>query len=343
MKNYLDNLISESKIKLQLNNKDNSAYKALIEGTYCSLLLFNKRRVGELQRILLDTYVKHQDTKPSGEFERLLSPSEKILIKSLKRIVIRGKRGRGVPVLIDKVTQEGIDLILEHRNNFFATYNPYLFGRCNSESCISGYHVFRNHVSRALGDSKKTQSLTSTKLRKYLATISQILKMKNEDLEQLATFMGHTTKTHNEWYRLPSDIYQTAKVSKILLLAQNNSIEQYKGRNLDELEIGDEILENLDGSEDEIEAEQMETTSSTETKSSSIPVTETNKKKKIIIKKAWTKTEKKVTESFFRDHIRNKNPPKKQEVLDFMEKHPELKTRKWETIKAYVCNQYAKK
>lgn len=90
----------------------------------------------------------------------------------------------------------------------------------NSDTCLSGYHVFKKHVQLALGDKHKTAVLTSSKLRKHLATIAQILKMNNEDLEQLATFMGHTTKTHNEWYKLTSDIYQTAKVSKILLLAQ---------------------------------------------------------------------------------------------------------------------------
>ncbi|KAK4885189.1 hypothetical protein RN001_001460 [Aquatica leii] len=46
MKIYLDNLISESKLKLEENNKDETAYKSLIEATYCSLLLFNKKRVG---------------------------------------------------------------------------------------------------------------------------------------------------------------------------------------------------------------------------------------------------------------------------------------------------------
>ncbi|CAH0555105.1 unnamed protein product [Brassicogethes aeneus] len=215
MKKYFDNLISTSIEKLQADNKNESAYKILNEVTYCSLLMFNRRRVGELQRIPLNIYISNKNNKPSGEFERLLSPSEIILIKRLKRIVIKGKRGRGVPVLFDTLTQKGIDIAINHRHNFFSEPNLYLFGLCQTDTCISGYHVFRKHVSIGLGDTSKVVSLTSTKLRKHLATISQILKMGQQDLEQLATFMGHTTKTHNEWYRLPSDVYQTAKVAKL--------------------------------------------------------------------------------------------------------------------------------
>lgn len=82
MKRYLDDLMQQSKIKLLATEKNVQAYKDLTEATYCSLLLFNKRRVGELQRIPLDLYLKHNNTLSSGEFEKLLTPSEKILINS---------------------------------------------------------------------------------------------------------------------------------------------------------------------------------------------------------------------------------------------------------------------
>lgn len=341
MKNYLDDLIMNAKLKLSENCTSLKAYKDLIEGSYCSLLLFNKRRCGELQRIPLDMYLKVQNNKPCGEFEKLLTPTEKILIKKLRRIVIRGKGGRGVPVLLDKITQEGLDLAMQYRNNFFHNDNPYLFGVVNSDTCLSGYHVFRKHVRLALGDELKTGSLTSSRLRKHLATIAQILKMGNDDLEQLATFMGHTTKTHNEWYRLPSDIYQTARVSKILLLAQKNGIDKYKGRNISELDVDGDIVES--NSEDENEKEDLlieEDCQEKETNSvgnRSI----TQRKKKVVLK--WTREEKKVTETFFANHLRKKIAPKKKEVVRLMELHPSLfKNRSWGSIKIYVCNRYNK-
>lgn len=348
MKKYLDKLVLDAKTKLAENDKNEDAYRQLIEGCYCNLLLFNKRRVGELQRILLDTYLKVQNSQPSGDFEKLLSQTEKILIKNIKRIVIRGKRGRGVPVLFDKSTQEALDLAIQCRSNFYeANNNPYLFGVCHTESCISGYHIFRKHVKMALGDVNKTSVLTSTKLRKHLATIAQILKMGSSDLEQLATFMGHTTKTHNEWYRLPSDIYQTAKVAKILLLAQETSIDKYMGRDLNELDVDEDIVVDVhSNSEDEAEGMQEEHVLQNEKAGTSKSVDETrvidNKKNKRLLKK-WSCEEKEATKKFFEKHIKMKRPPKKDEVLKLVEKHPSLfNDRSWQTIKVFVCNLYSK-
>ncbi|KAG5866267.1 hypothetical protein JTB14_013618 [Gonioctena quinquepunctata] len=67
---------------------------------------------------------------------------------------------------------------------------------------------------------KNPNAITSTKLRKHLATMSQIFAMTSNDLEQLSTFMGHTSDVHKQAYRLPDDVYQTAKISKLLLLME---------------------------------------------------------------------------------------------------------------------------
>lgn len=105
---------------------DETTYKYLVESIYCCLLVFNKRKVRELQRITLDTYVKHLDTKPVTEFKKLL-------IK-IKKNSCQRKTHRGVPVLVDKITQEGIDHSIELKNNFFPTYNSYLFGLVDKEN-----------------------------------------------------------------------------------------------------------------------------------------------------------------------------------------------------------------
>lgn len=61
-------------------------------------------------------------------------------MKTLKKVVIRGKRGNGVPVLFDKLTKNGVDLMIEKRHIFFKHSNKYLFGLIGTTSCISGYH-----------------------------------------------------------------------------------------------------------------------------------------------------------------------------------------------------------
>ncbi|XP_074039988.1 uncharacterized protein [Leptinotarsa decemlineata] len=350
LKVYLESILSAAKEHLIQNDKNENAFRAIIEAAYCSLLLFNKRRVGELQRIPLDIYERYINEEiESGDFDMLLSPAEKICIKKLKRIVVRGKRGRGVPVLFEKNIKEALDIAVGFRSNFCLANNPYLFSICGTDGPISGYHVFRKHVTKALGDPKKVASLTSTKLRKHLATISQILRMDQEDLEQLASFMGHTTKTHQEWYRLPSDIYQTAKVSKILLMSQKTSIQQYKGKSLSQLDVDDSILElESDNEENVVEDGRPQNWPTT-----SVATTSTNEQLQIetvscprkpkILRKQWSEQEKKLTENFFNDHLRKCRAPRKDEVLSLMQQHPGVfQDRKWDSIKVYICNKYNK-
>lgn len=48
---------------------------------------------------------------------------------------------------------------------------------------------------------KYPKSLHSSKLKKHIATISQIYQLNGEEVEQLCSFMGHTKTTHKEFYR----------------------------------------------------------------------------------------------------------------------------------------------
>jgi len=61
--------------------------------------------------------------------------------------------------------------------------------------------------------------------------------MGENDLDQFATFMGHSINIHRSFYRLPEDTLQLAKVSKILLAMDSNEMNKYSGLSLDEIEI----------------------------------------------------------------------------------------------------------
>ncbi|KAF5294385.1 hypothetical protein FQR65_LT19982 [Abscondita terminalis] len=77
----------------------------------------------------------------------------------------------------------------------------------------------------------------------------QLLNLSQNEVKQFSNFMGHTLKTHEEFYELPIDLYQTAKVSKILLMMEKGSIpQQYTGKSLAEINF-DENLEYVEESE----------------------------------------------------------------------------------------------
>lgn len=54
--------------------------------------------------------------------------------------------------------------------------------------------------AKAFG-AENTQTLTSTRLRKEIATVLQILSLNKIEIEQVPYFMGHTKTTHEEFYR----------------------------------------------------------------------------------------------------------------------------------------------
>nr|CAI5829933.1 unnamed protein product [Callosobruchus analis] len=72
----------------------------LLETIFCRAILLNRRRPGELQRLPLYLYERNADevgTEKYEEFLQAVTPSEKILMQSLRRVVIRGKRGAEYP------------------------------------------------------------------------------------------------------------------------------------------------------------------------------------------------------------------------------------------------------
>jgi len=58
-----------------------------------------------------------------------------------------------------------------------------------SLNSIRGSDVLRQHA--AFCGAKNPTGLTSTNLRKHIATLSQVMNLQGHELDQLASFMGH--------------------------------------------------------------------------------------------------------------------------------------------------------
>lgn len=351
LKDHLIKVANTAATQLNINNKNETAYIRLIETIFCRIILLNRRRPGELQRFLLHTYeqnIDKENLQTYDEFSEAVSETEKALMRNFKRIVVRGKRGRGVPVLFSKDIQEHLKLILKCRSGLMTKVNPYLFGNPKTTQPIIGYKVLRKYAVNC--GAKNPDALTCTRLRKHLATLTQLFNLSENDMEQLASFMGHTLNIHRSSYRLPDDIYQTAKISKILLLMERGQAGEFKGKNLEDINVNlDEDLmcvedENIEERIDDIESEINE-----------VEVDENEEEvQKILLKKEvktksrklvpWTENQKKVVLEYFKNHIKQKKPPKKEECENLIKKHPQLLHNKnWLKIKVFIQNKYTNK
>ena len=214
------------------------AWNLLRDVTLARVILFNRRRQGEASKIKIQEY-KQLLQVPRGDKVVLssLSSIEQELCKCMHRLDIGGKRGRTVPLMLTDDMKNIIDLLIKRREDAgVLPQNVYVFARAHYGSLghARGSDCLRE-LSLQCG-AKEPELLRSTGLRKHIATVSQICNLRDNELDIVANFLGHDIRVHREFYRLPEEILQVAKVSKLLLaLEQGNT--HLAGRDLDSIEV----------------------------------------------------------------------------------------------------------
>ena len=74
-------------------------------------------------------------------------------------------------------------------------------------------------------------------MRKHIATMSQVLALRNNELDLLASFLGHNIQVHREFYRLPEQTLHVAKVSKLLMAMERGDTVALSGKTLDDIDV----------------------------------------------------------------------------------------------------------
>jgi len=106
-----------------------SAWQILAKVTLVSMILFNRRRAGEAERLLLSEYNKRsKDNLSVEDIADSLSEVERVLCRTMSRVEIRGKHSRIVPVILTPQMVTAIDLLNSTRNSVgISEANPYVF------------------------------------------------------------------------------------------------------------------------------------------------------------------------------------------------------------------------
>ncbi|KAG5883958.1 hypothetical protein JTB14_031783 [Gonioctena quinquepunctata] len=81
--------------------------------------------------------------------------------------------------------------------------------------------------------------------------MTQLLNLKDHELDSLAKFMGHDIRVHREYYRLSDETTQLAKISKLLISLDKGDFNRLKGKNLDEID----FVQDRDESESDFDEE----------------------------------------------------------------------------------------
>lgn len=302
------------------------------------IILFNRRRSGEASRIKIDNYYA-AGTEFNEDIRSVLSEVERKLLDHLNRFVIRGKRGNKVPVLLTNEMKEDIDCLMAHRKSVnISETNSYLFAIPESENHIRGSDCLRI-FSEACG-AEHPENLRSTKLRKHIATVSQIFNLKDNELDVLAKFMGHNIKVHREYYRLPENTLQLAKVSKILLNLESGNLKG-TGKTLEEIEVNMNVSseEEMSSSEDEFADLTVEKSVAVKENCITSKPPQKDRKLKTIKRKSWSEVEKKAVNEELGVFVRQQRVPGKLDCDKCLRKKPELSGRSWKDIKYFIHNR----
>ncbi|KAE8277831.1 hypothetical protein D5F01_LYC24138 [Larimichthys crocea] len=207
--------------------------------TLCDVILFNRRREGEVSKMSLSAFTLRDTSSTHPDVELALSDLEKKLCKHFERIEIRGKRGRKVPFLLTPDMLASMELLVKTRRICdVPDDNQFMFGRPEALTHFRGSDVIR-WVARSCG-ANHPEALSSTKLRKHMATMSKVLNLKDNEMDDLADFLGHDIRVHRQYYRLPEGTLQLAKISKVLMAMERGQLAEFKGKNLDEINIDPE-------------------------------------------------------------------------------------------------------
>lgn len=156
----------------------------------------------------LSEIVSPNSSDPKEDVNVALSDRERKICQQFKRIEIRGKRGRIVPVLLTPAMQLALYLLVSHQQERHVPLeNMYLFARPYAFTC---YHGTESTLCQGLWWKKSWKSY----LHKT-GTLSQVLNLTNTELDQLADILGHDIEIHRQFYRLHEGTLQLAVISKV--------------------------------------------------------------------------------------------------------------------------------
>ena len=160
-------------------------------------------------------------------------------------VEIRSKRGRKVPVILTTEMISSINLLIKTKKDVgIPDENLYVFARPSRQSLdlMRARDCLRKFATQCEPVLSNPAAITSTKLRKHIATISQVRSLKETEVDWLARHLGHDIRVHRDFYRLHESTIEIVKVSKLLLTVDQGETSKFVGKTLAEIDLNGKWL-----------------------------------------------------------------------------------------------------
>ncbi|KAK9878058.1 hypothetical protein WA026_020686 [Henosepilachna vigintioctopunctata] len=217
-----DNLEIKSYLRVLLRNilsykrklKDNFSLRSwinLAETLLVYLAVFNKKRLGETQRIeIADFY--NREVVDEGDLKNL----------DKRRKICQNRfqgKARQLNCLVnrEKNILPGIELLLKYRKEAGVhPKNRFLFGRPSKTEINITFETYKCHRRFCKLAKISSENLSFTKLRKHLATEVAKAGTSQEEEMRVSTYMSHDFNIHKKVYDHSATLVDITKVSKHL-------------------------------------------------------------------------------------------------------------------------------
>ncbi|XP_060563321.1 uncharacterized protein LOC132722776 isoform X3 [Ruditapes philippinarum] len=235
-------------------------FRKLAVLTLTRITLFNRRRCHEVQALRLSAYAARKIGKNEvgEEIRGELTQFERRLLHSQEHVVIRGKTGRGVPVILPSDVKGALDFLTNQdvrKKAGILKDNPYVFAN-NGAGVFRAYDSIKEVASSSAAGLIKPNLLRTSNMRKYMATMLQALNTTEAERQWVIDHLGHTMNVHRVHYRQTSDVIERVDVAKILLIQDMGLVSKYRGKKLEDIQLNDvlqdvESEEGVNGADDE--------------------------------------------------------------------------------------------
>lgn len=221
-------------VKYEKKNFCPDNWLELAKVTLTSVQLFNRRRPGEIEHLLVKdfkNYVQISESTDKDLFQTLSGKAREIA-KKYGRFTMRGKLMWTVPVLLAAQLFQCIEIILKYRDDArVPAKNTFLFGIPGYNKSYFKYLDACELVRRFSTEcgAERPWTLRGTGLRKHVATISVALDLSENDITDLAKHMSHAVAIHKEIYRQPIISTDIVRMSQVLEKAQDVNNDDSNG------------------------------------------------------------------------------------------------------------------
>ncbi|KAI4905088.1 hypothetical protein NFI96_016806, partial [Prochilodus magdalenae] len=229
-------------------NPSAQSYADLSKVTLAQILMFNRRH-GEVSQMTIGAFQERDKVQVP---EDALTEFEKEFCTHYCRIEVKQKTEGRVTIILTPDMVTAVTLLIGQREQCgVCDTNVFVFGQPKSDRCYRGENAIR--ICAMESGAVNPEQLRSTAFSRHIATLTQVLSLKNQELKKLAKFIGHDISVRKEYYRQPEATARLAKLCKLILAIEKGNAANLLKESLDDIVVPDEIYES--DSEDDFEEE----------------------------------------------------------------------------------------